>query len=159
MNRPLLAALATLIIAGCAAKAQTPTVPVPTVAPPMLTAQQTVAARKASFLLSAGVMGSLKASIDRGDDPKGAAFAVSTLANWARTLPSLFPAGTQIAGSKALPSIWSDRAGFDAMAARYASDAGELAKLARAGDKAGFAAQWAVVRADCEACHTGHRAP
>ena len=124
-------------------------------------AQATIKARQASFHLSAGVFGPMKAAIDSGADVKPFTFGAKGLARWARTLPSMFPAGTGAeAGipTKAKPEIWSDRATFEARASEYAAAADRLAELAEANDKAGFAAQWAVVRQSCSNCHDVFRA-
>jgi len=53
--------------------------------------------------------------------------------------------------------VWSDRAGFEKAAATLATEAAELANIAKAGDQAGFAAQWGVVRNACSACHDKYR--
>jgi cytochrome c556 len=123
------------------------------------TAAQAVAARQSAYLLSAATFGGMKGAIDRGDDVKSQAFASRALARWARTLPSMFPEGSGVEPSEALPNVWSDRAGFEARAADYAAAAAKLAELAQAGDQPGFAAQWGVVRQTCSACHDVYRKP
>ncbi|MES2989569.1 MAG: cytochrome c [Pseudomonadota bacterium] len=120
---------------------------------------QVIAGRKAAFLMSAGLFNSMKGAIDRGDDVKTQAFAARGLARWAAALPGMFPAGSTSEASEALSVIWSDRAGFEARAAAYAEAAGKLGDLAKAGDKDGFAAQWAVVRGTCSGCHDTYRKP
>jgi len=118
-----------------------------------------IAGRKAGLLMSAALLGGMKGAIDRGDDVKTQAFAARSLARWATALPGMFPAGSLSDKSDALPVIWSDRAGFEARAAAYAEAAAKLADLAKAGDKAGFAAQWAEVGKTCGACHDTYRKP
>jgi len=129
------------------------------VARPDVSAADIIAGRQAAYRLSGAVMGQMKAAIDRGDDVKGQAFSARALAGWAKALPGMFPSGSGVAPSHALPLVWSDRADFEAKAATYAAEAGKLADLAKAGDKAGFAAQWAVVRDACSACHDKFKAP
>lgn len=156
MSNKLLAASAALAL-GALAIAQAPAL----AGEGGLDAQATIKARQASFHLSAGAFGPMKAAIDSGADVKPFAFGAKGLARWARTIPSMFPAGTgQDAGvpNKALPSIWSDRAGFEARAAEYAAAADRLAELADANDKAGFAQQWGEVRKTCSNCHDNYRA-
>ncbi|MEP9358274.1 cytochrome c [Sphingomonas sp. KR3-1] len=118
-----------------------------------------IAGRQAAFRLSGALSGQIKAGVDRGDDPKTLAFAARALAGWAKAIPGMFPAGSSAANSGALPSVWSDRAGFEAKAAAYAAAATKLADLAKAGDKPGFAAQFAVVGGTCKACHDAYRKP
>ena len=71
----------------------------------------------------------------------------------------MFPAGSDGGTTKALPTVWSDRAGFEEAALNYETEATKLGDLARAGDRAGFAAQWTVVRGACGACHDKYRQP
>ncbi|MBN8812908.1 MULTISPECIES: cytochrome c [unclassified Sphingomonas] len=122
-------------------------------------AADVIAGRKAAFLLSGALFGQIKAGIDRGDDPKALGFAARALAGWARAIPGMFPAGSGAAPSEAQPAVWSDRAGFEARAADYAAAATKLAELAKAGDKAGFAAQFGEVGKACKACHDAYRKP
>lgn len=125
------------------------------IAPQGLTPGQIVAARQSAFHLSAVTFGGMKP--DPKTDVKTQAFAARGLARWANTLPTLFPAGTAGGASHAKPEIWANKADFDAKAAAYASAAARLAELAQAGDNAGFAAQWGVVRSKCSACHDLYR--
>lgn len=118
-----------------------------------------VPARQAAFALSGATFGAMKGAVDRGDDVKSQVRATKALASWAHNLPAMFPAGSDGAGTKALPTVWSDRAGFVRAATAYAEAADRLAALAAAGDKAGFAAQWGATRATCKSCHDGYHTP
>ena len=153
MRRPLLlaAALAAIPITAIAQVQAPPSVPTG------LTPEQIVAARQSAYILSGGAFASMKAAADSGADVRSLVFPARALARWARTLPSMFPAGTNLPNSKALPSIWSDRAGFEARAAAYATAAQTLAEAAQAGDRAIFLQRWAEVRATCSGCHDGYR--
>jgi cytochrome c556 len=155
MRRSLLiaAALVAIPIAAFAQERVPP--PVPT----GLTPEQIVAARQSAYILSGGAFASMKAAADSGADVRGLVFPARALARWARTLPSMFPAGTNLPGSKALPAVWSDRAGFEARAAAYAAAAQTLVEAAQAGDRAVFLQRWADVRATCSGCHDGYRSP
>jgi len=64
-----------------------------------------------------------------------------------------FPAGTETGDTKARPEIWSNRAGFDAAADTYVAAFDKLLVIAKAGDTAGFATQWATATGTCGACH------
>jgi cytochrome c556 len=147
--RPILLLL--LPLAACATTTATP-------APaPGLTQQQIVAARQSAFHLSGATLGGLKPVVDAGGDVKPLTFAARGLARWARTLPAMFPEGTQ-AGTRAKPEIWQNRADFEAKAAAYAAAADRLVAAAGAGDKAAFATHYAAVRESCNACHDPYRA-
>ena len=149
MKRTLLLGVALAAIPLTAALAQTPA--------GGLTPEQIVAARQASYLLSGGSFAAMKAAADAGADVKQLVFPSRTLARWARTLPSLFPAGTNLPNSKALPTVWSDRAGFEARAAAYAEAARLMVEAAQTGDRAAFLARWAEARTTCAACHDTYR--
>ncbi len=156
MRPRLLALLLALALSGCA------TVPAPVAGPPPqvagLSPSLVVAARGAAFQLSAATFSGMKRVIDAGGDVKPLAFGARGLARWARTIPIMFPAGSDLAASRAKPGIWQERADFESKAADYASAATRLAELADAGDRAGFATQWAAVGKTCSACHDLYRA-
>jgi cytochrome c556 len=122
-------------------------------------ADRLIAARQAGFKLQGATFGGMKAVIDAKGDVKSQAFAANAIAGWARALPGLFPAGSDGGATEALPTVWSDRAGFEKAAATLDAEATKLAAFAKAGDQPGFAAQWLVVRSACSACHDTYRVP
>lgn len=122
-----------------------------------LTPEQIVAARQSAYVLSGGSFAAMKAAAESGADVRTLAFPARSLARWARTLPTMFPAGTNLPNSHALPAVWSDRAGFEARAAAYASAAQALAEAAQDGDRGAFLTQWAAVRQTCSACHDTYK--
>ncbi len=76
------------------------------------------------------------------------------MARWMRQYPSLFPKGSdQGHNTKALPTIWSDMAGFEKAANDTADAADKMAQLAKAGDADGYAAEIKVLGDTCTACH------
>ncbi|THD37878.1 MAG: cytochrome c [Sphingomonas sp.] len=122
-------------------------------------ADQLIAARQAAFKLSGATFGNMKGVIDAKGDVTKLGFGARSLAEWAHALPGLFPAGSDGGTTKALPTVWSDRAGFLKAAATYETEARKLADLSKAGDAPGFAAQWTVVRGACKACHDVYHQP
>jgi cytochrome c556 len=124
-----------------------------------LTPDQIVAARQTGFAQSRGSFLAMKAAAEAGADVKQLAGPARSLGRWARTLPSLFPAGSDLPASKALPAVWSDRAGFEARAAAYDAAAQALAEAAQSGDRATFLTRWGELGAACSACHDTYRAP
>ena len=118
-----------------------------------------VKGRQAGMRMSGGLMGGMKGVIDRGDDVKSQAFAARGLASWAAAIPGMFPAGTDVPPSGALPSVWTDAPGFAAKAATYQAAATKLADAAAAGDKAAFAAAFEEVRGTCKGCHDPYKKP
>lgn len=150
MKRIMMAAALGLLCLGGAAGAQNARTP----------AADIVEGRQGAMMLSGVAMGSLKAAIDAGQPLGSQRFPTRALARWAHAVPGMFPAGSGAeAGvpTNAKPEVWSDRAGFEARAADYAVAAGRLAELAGGEDAAAFAAQWAAVRATCQACHDGYK--
>jgi len=118
-----------------------------------------VAARQAAFKLSLASFLGIKAGIARGDDVKTMALPAGAIAGWGKAIPAMFPPGSDTPTSEALPTVWSDRAGFEAAAASMTDAAGKLAMLAKAGDTAGFTAQYAELGKSCNACHEKYRKP
>ena len=152
----LFAAAPCLVIAGGGATAQ----PAPSKADAKATARSEaiVSGRQAAFKLSLASFLGLKAAITRGDDPKTMILPASALAAWGRAIPGMFPAEAPSPSSKALPTVWSDRAGFEVRAADMAAAAAQLATLAKAGDGSALNAQWEVLKGSCSACHDKYRA-
>ena len=128
---------------------------------PTLTPEQVIAARQASLDLSTITMAEMKQAMNNGLDVKKQFYPAKTLARWAKALPAMFPPGTGQGATaletQTLPTVWTDRAGFEKAAEAYASAADKLSELARAGDSAGFAAQLTAVSKTCDACHDNYK--
>ncbi|MCW3847937.1 cytochrome c [Sphingomonas sp. LB-2] len=118
-----------------------------------------VKGRQAGMRMSGAIMGGIKGAIDRGDDVKTQAFAARSIAGWAAAVPGMFPEGSDVPPSGALPAVWSDAPGFAAKAAAYQAAATKMADAAKAGDKDGFAAAWAETRTTCQGCHDSYKKP
>ena len=149
------AALAVGLVGLARADAPAPA-PTPAKAP---AAPDIVSARQAAFGLSSVVFGGMRPVMDAGGDVKPLTRGARMMARWARSMPVLFPAGSNVGKTGATAAVWSDRPGFEAAAARYAEAAAKLTDLAAANDKAGFAAQYKVVGEACDACHKVYRLP
>ncbi len=145
----LAAALAAIPLAAAAAQTGAPAAG--------LTPEQIVAARQSVMFLSGGSLAAMKAAAEAGGDVKQLVIPARSLARWARALPTLFPAGSEVAPTRAKPEVWSDRAGFEARAAAYADAARLLAEAAQGGDREAFMGRWAEVRGTCGACHDGYK--
>lgn len=72
----------------------------------------------------------------------------------AQRIPGLFAPGTEDADHGALPTVWSDAAGFKAVADKMGTDA--LA-LESATDGASLQTALKLVQSDCGACHSAYR--
>src|SRR5215471_10433472 len=100
---PALLAIAAILVAAPAEPAPAPT------------PEQIIAARQASFDLSVMAMAEMKLAVKDGLGVKKQFYAASTIARWAKVLPTMFPAGTGQGStsveSSALSDVWTDRAG------------------------------------------------
>ena len=70
----------------------------------------------------------------------------------------LFPAGSDKGETKALPTVWSDMAGFQAASRNAEAAYDKLAMAAGSGDMAATAAAFGDVGKACGACHSKYRA-
>lgn len=122
-----------------------------------MAASDVVRARRTAYFLSTQAVGQIKSGIAEDGNLDRSAAAARMLAQWAATLPSLFPEGTEIEGSKALPNIWTDRAGFEAAADAYRVAALDVAEVARTGDREATNAAFMEMAATCKACHDTYR--
>jgi len=113
--------------------------------------------RQAGMRMSGALMGSMKAAVARGDDVKTQSFAARTLQGWAKSVPGMFPEGSNQGETSALPAIWSDWAGFQAASDAYLAAATKLATAAQAGDKDAFSAALGEVAARCSGCHAKYK--
>lgn len=120
-------------------------------------AQQVVAARRATFFLSTQAVGQIKGATEEGGDLKRAVAGARMLANWAKVLPAMFPDGTKTEGSRALDTVWTDRAGFETRAAAYQQAALEVARVAEQGNREETAKAFMAMAATCHACHEQYR--
>lgn len=118
-----------------------------------------IAQRQAGFKRMGEHMTAMKAVADaRGS---GAQFAgtIDEMINYFQSVPSRFPAGTETGGNtKALPTIWSDRAGFSVAANEAVTRLQALRTAATTGDGAAFQTAWQAVGPACGACHRAFRA-
>lgn len=90
-------------------------------------------------------------------DGPAARAALEKLAAAAERFPTLFPEGSQPDG-KALPSIWENKADFEARATKLSQDAAAAAATAENGLDA-LKASFGPIGAACQSCHQLYRAP
>lgn len=105
--------------------------------------------------------GSLKTGFDMVQgktefDAAKAKAAMEKIAALATEFPTLFPPGSEKADGKASPKIWTDKADFEAHAAKLATDAKAAAAATDAGLDA-FKPAIGAVAANCKACHQTYR--
>lgn len=119
-----------------------------------------IAARQAGQDLVAGTfIGLLQAAKQKVADVKPYANAALAITKWEPQFRTMFPSGTEHGHkTRALPAIWSNRAGFDKASEKLADEAAKLSQIAKSGDQAAFAAQVQVLGDACDACHKEFRA-
>ena len=118
-----------------------------------------VAARQAGMDLQVALVGAMKQAIEAKTDVKPFVNAGDAIAAWGQAIPGLFTAGSESGRrTRALPAVWSDRAGFEKAAASLTEAAQTLAKSAASGDRSDFANAFQRIGQACSACHDTYRA-
>ncbi len=107
---------------------------------------------------TAAAMRAIKAIIDAKGPTSGAVEQAAKLKQLEAAFEKLFPAGSDKGDTKALPTVWSDSAGF--LAASKAADVAydKLAVAAGSGDMAALTAAFQATGKACGACHDKFRA-
>jgi cytochrome c556 len=106
---------------------------------------------------TAATMRAIKGVIDAKGDVKTIVPQAAKLKTLEAAFDKLFPAGSDKGDTKALPTVWSDMAGFQA-ASKNADDAyDKLAAAAGSGDLAAVTAAFEATGKACGACHTKFR--
>ena len=148
--KPTLLLAAALVAIPIAAIAQEQSAP--------LTPEQMVDARQSKMGRGGGAVAALKQVADSADsDLTALAPRIEGLIQWADEMPTLFPAGTDVAGTDARAEIWSDAAGFQAAVERFRTATRALAAPAAAGDRPALLAAINAVRESCSGCHAGFK--
>lgn len=150
-KRLIVAGLAALVAAGAAmslpASAQT------------TSPADFILIRQDIMRLQLATVGGLKNAIDAKVDVKRLADRADALAGSGKIIPLVFPKGSESGHpTKALASVWAQRADFEKDAGNLVEAAEKLSVLAKADDSDGFAAQWKVTADTCSACHKQYRA-
>jgi cytochrome c556 len=103
-------------------------------------------------------MRAIKAIVDAKGDVKEIGKHAAKLKELELAFDKLFPAGSDKGETKALPTVWSDNAGFVKASANASAAYDKLAMAAGSGDMAATAAAFGDVGKACGACHTTYRA-
>jgi cytochrome c556 len=89
-------------------------------------------------------------------DAAAAKAQTQILVDNAGKIPGLFAPGSEMGDPHALPNIWTDAAGFKAVADKFGADA---MTAQNATDGTSLAAALKTVQGDCGGCHKTYRAP
>lgn len=153
VNFARLALCGALIASGAALYAK------PAVPNASASAQDIVTTRQAGMGMMAATLTLIRNASNNGAPLKTLAFPAASMAKFAGVLPSLFAANSRGLPSRARPTVWTDRAGFNAKAADFAAATKALAAAAAAEDKAAFDSALASVGASCKGCHDTYQLP
>lgn len=104
-------------------------------------------------------MEAIKAVSDSRGDTRPLVARVDEMIAFYRGLPALFPEGSGSGNTRALPAIWSDRAGFERANANMVTQLEALRRAAASGDNAALTAAFAQTGQTCAACHRPYRGP
>ncbi len=118
-----------------------------------------IAARRDGLKGVARQMEAIKAVVDQRGDPRSLTGGISGMIVFFEGLPARFPAGSGTGDTRALPAIWSDRAGFETANTNMVTQLRALQAAATAGDQAALAAAFQQTGATCGACHRPYRGP
>ncbi len=102
-------------------------------------------------------MRAIKGIIDAKGPTAGAVEQAAKLKTLEVAFGNMFPAGSDKGETKALPTIWSDSAGFKAAGAASIAAYDKLAVAAGSGDMAALTAAFGDAGKTCGACHDKYR--
>src|ERR1700748_2648403 len=103
-------------------------------------------------------MRAIKAVIDAKGDLKQIGPHAAKLKELELAFDHMFPAGSDKGETKALPTVWSDNAGFQTASADASAAYDKLAVAGGSGDMAAPTAAFGDVGKPCGPCHTKYRA-
>ena len=106
----------------------------------------------------AAAMRSVKGVIDSKGDTKAVVEAAAKMKTLEAAFDKQFPAGSDKGDTKALPTVWSDMASFQAASKNADAAFDKLAVAAGSGDLAAVTAAFGEAGKACGACHEKYRA-
>jgi cytochrome c556 len=146
MNRPLLAAALAAAVAAPVGLA--------------VGQAQVIQARQEAMKAMSESVQAIQRVVQAGGPADAAVAPARVVAEHAPRIKTLFPPGSdQGARTRALPTIWSDRAGFERYADTLATQASALLAAAQGNDTAALGRALQAAGETCGACHRANRAP
>ncbi|MFC4170292.1 c-type cytochrome [Teichococcus aestuarii] len=122
------------------------------------TAGDVVAERKAGLKQMAGHLEAIKGILDSRGALEPVAGRATEMQRFFEGFPARFPPGSDTGDTRALPAVWSDRAGFERASANMVAALGKLRDAAAAGDAGATATAFREAGGTCGACHRNYRA-
>jgi cytochrome c556 len=132
-----------------------------TVAVPLALAQgDVITTRKDGFKSLLASMEAIQKVVQDRQPVAGAVAPARTIAEVAPKIKGWFPPGSDTGQpTRALPAIWSDRAGFERVADGFVTQANALLAAAESGDSSRLASALQATGQACGMCHRPYRAP
>lgn len=90
-------------------------------------------------------------------DTRPAVERIDAIIAFFANFPDRFPANTQAGETRALPALFTDRAGFTTAWSNLSPPLANLRSVAASGDSAAFGPALQTVGATCSACHRAYR--
>ncbi|WP_426956270.1 cytochrome c [Muricoccus radiodurans] len=116
-----------------------------------------ITARKDGLRRMQGHLEAINAAARAGGDTRALTERTADMVAFYRSFPTLFPPGSDTPPSRALPTVWTDRAGFEAADANAVAAAEALNAAAASGDAAATGRAAQAMGAACGNCHRGYR--
>lgn len=113
---------------------------------------QVVAARKAAMKENGGTLKAAGA-LTGAEASAAADILIKNFTNF----PAMFPEGSIVGDSKALPAIWENKADFDGIFAKDLEAAKAMKAAAEAGDADAYGAALKAIGGSCGECHQKYR--
>lgn len=117
-----------------------------------MSADQVVAARKAAMKENGGTLKAAGA-LTGAEASAAADILIKNFTNF----PAMFPEGSIVGDSKALPAIWENKADFDGIFAKDLEAAKAMKAAAEAGDADAYGAALKAIGGSCGECHQKYR--
>jgi cytochrome c556 len=117
-----------------------------------MTPEQLVEMRKAGMKENGGLMRGA-GGLTGADASAAADVMIKNFTNF----PALFPEGSGVGDTKALPAIWENWDAFNAIFAKGLQGSKDMKAAAEAGDAAAYAAALQVIGGTCGECHQQFR--
>jgi len=117
-----------------------------------------IKARQDDRKQAAAAMRAIKGIIDAKGPTAGAVEHAAKLKQLQLAFDKMFPPGSDKGETKALPTVWSDWAGFQAASKNADASYDKLAVAAGSGDMAALTAAFGDTGKACGACHEKFRA-
>ncbi len=118
-----------------------------------------IAERRAGLKRMGAHMEAIKPVTDARGDVKALEPRIDDMIAWFRTMPTRFPPGSDRGDTKALPAVWSERAGFETANTRLLGQLDVLKAASASGDAAAFATAFQATGPQfCGGCHRNYRA-